>query len=476
MRWASMYSSNPRNQLTVVCIVYLIFCVISASEKLDGDEFAFISEPYEMLGGDYTVGYFKDHEYLRAIETIAKAYFLYWQYRPLFSPIVSKKHQSLFKEEEQRHGYVTPPSVEKGDANALSRYQARQIVPDPNRFYRQGAGKPLLPAILSIPQLVVIALISSGKDLLKIQFSKKRHPLFILTRLAQIISGLIVIIMIYAVVKQEFGKEVAILAAATLAFCPVTIEYFSDLHHDAIMVPFVLGASYLSIIKGRYVVAGIVYGLALASKNAAIFLVPALIVYFLLLGYKIYRENGCLAFRGYVIEKGKQLVLFGALALVTLTPFANPVSYIEEILTPITHREFDVRGADVSKFTLSRRLKLELENENVSKVAGGGVIRGVLRIRKILGFNSIFILFSILGFFLCLQSIGNPISRFSLIMLLMVLPYGLVFEYAVSYRSLMYLPFFAILCADVLNRRNLASIALLFLFVTLLYSAGLLIG
>ena len=137
----------------------------------------------------------------------------------------------------------------------------------------------MLPAILTIPQLGLTQLLSSGdRNLLVIQYSYNYHPMFILVRLAQILSGLFTILVVYWILAREYDQPKAVLGAAVMAFFPVSIKYFPNLHYDAILAPFALLALYW-FTKQQYVRAGIFFGLALASKNAAIFLAPALLGY-----------------------------------------------------------------------------------------------------------------------------------------------------------------------------------------------------
>src|SRR6185295_6392081 len=81
------------------------------SSRLDIDEFRVIKEPYEMLGGDYTLGYLASHEPARAFACAARAYAFYWKYRPLSSPIIDERDRQAFAEEERRFGYVKPAAT-----------------------------------------------------------------------------------------------------------------------------------------------------------------------------------------------------------------------------------------------------------------------------------------------------------------------------------------------------------------------------
>jgi hypothetical protein len=445
---------KPEAQIFAICITYLLFSILFATVKLDGDEFHVVKEPFELLGGDYSAAYVREGAYGQAFETAWKSYGLYWRYRPLFSPVIAEEHKVLFSDEERRFGYVKPESVTASDPDALSKYQNRLIVPEPDRFYKHGAGKPLLPAVLTIPQLVLIAWVSSGDELLVIQHTFERHALFILTRLVQIVAGLASILIVSFILRKEFGPMIAPVGAAVFAFVPITPMYFADIHADSIMIPFLIGSMYL-LFKGDVIRGGILFGLALASKNTAIFLLPAFSLFYLIEGWMIYRTS-FLELLGYLMLKARRVVLFTLIGIVALTPFANPISYVSEILTPITHREFDPRGEDVSKWTIGG----DASSESVTGV----------RLRSALTIDDMFFLYLLVGFFVAMQLNLRPISRLSLIMLLLVVPYGIIFGYAMNWRYLMFLPFFSIFCVEVLSRRNLGVLAGVLLSLTVTHA------
>lgn len=463
------FISHHGTRIILICAAYIVFAALISTERLNWDEKGQISQPYEMLGGDYTVGYLKEGDYGNALSTAIKAYFLYWQYRPMFAPIIADDHKVLFSREEKKFGYKKPERVKSGDRDAFRKYSERLVVPEPDRFYSHGAGKPLLPQILSMPQLGVIASISSGEELLRLQYTHKHHPLFILTRFIQLVAGLVTILLVYHILKMEFNEDVATLASAVLAFFPVAIEYFPDIHNDSIMLPFIVGSSYL-MIKGKWMKAGIVYGLALASKNTAIFVIPALVLFFIWKGYELYRESGFKSAASYLGKRSRELIMMFGIAVLFLLPFANPVSYFSEILTPLTHREYDPRGEDVSKFTVTGRLGISTGEDEVSGISKA--INGMAGILEIRGFNSVFIYPAILGLFACAALARKDVSRFSLVMLLMMFPVGLVFQYAImTYRSLIYMPFFAMLCAEVLTRRQLVLLTWITFFAAVIWTA-----
>jgi hypothetical protein len=63
-------------------------------------------------------------------------------------------------------------------------YESRLVVPEPDRFYRNGAGEPLLTAVIRLPGLALVRLLTAkGPDLLSYQFHWPYHPIFLVTRL-----------------------------------------------------------------------------------------------------------------------------------------------------------------------------------------------------------------------------------------------------------------------------------------------------
>lgn len=460
---------TPKRPLSLICAAYFILSAVFGSVNLDVDEFGFIKEPYELVGGDYTRRYLARHDFGRAASTALRSYYFYWKYRPLWSPIIDQADKDLFREEEARFGYTVPTPVDRvSDPDRIAKYSQRLVVPEPERFYRHGAGKPLLPALLSIPQLALVQLISTDqRNLLVLQHTYNYHPLFILTRLAQILAGFATILLVYWILAKEWDETRALLGASIMAFFPLSIRFFPNLHHDAILVPFLLLAAYF-FCRQRYVKAAVFFGLALASKNTAIFLVPALLAYAIWDAYAarkadtMTRERSPLA-RGI---RGLAVVMLGG-GLVLL-PFANPISFTREILTPLTHRQFDPRGGDVSRFSVAATLQTP---ERPGKwFANRSVVRPEVRLLNVLsGFRDTGFLFLALAA-LCLFSRHNgPLARMCLLFLMLSVPYGLVFGHHFSYRTLMFVPFFAILAVDVARKGPLLSLVALLLLIDLVY-------
>lgn len=453
-----------RYGLLVLCLLHLALSAIVASSNLDVDEFAFIREPYELLGGDYTTGYLREHNFGAALKTLVKSYHFYWKYRPLFSPVVTANDQQAFHAEEIHFGYVKPTSVAKDDPDFLTKYGRRLVVPEPDRFYSHGAGKPLLPAVLSIPQLALVKALSPGnRSLLYYQYKTNYHPIFILARLVQILSGLITIILTYRILEKEYDWTKALSGAALVALLPVSIKYFPNLHADSLLAPFCLASAYL-FYKGKYWSSGSFFGLALASKNAAVLLVLAFVAF--TIGNVLHaRRNTATPKQSYWPNREMvglaKVVILGVLVL---APFANPIAYAQEILTPVTHRERDMRGENVEQFTLEGRL---------SGTAPSGAIsapRPEIRfVQMVFRSESIDFFFLVIACLLFWSIPRDRLSTLCFTLLLCALPYGLVFGYGLNYRSLLFVPFFAILCATFTPPRYLLGLAVAFLGIDLVY-------
>ncbi|UCG52096.1 MAG: glycosyltransferase family 39 protein [Candidatus Latescibacterota bacterium] len=449
-----------RHPLLYICVFFLLLSWVFGSRLLDIDEFSFVKEPYEMLGGDYTAGYLKEGNTSDALKCAAKSYFFYWNYRPLFSPVIKEKHKTLFRKEEERFHYEKPPKTEE---KRLDDYSQRLVVPEPDRFYQHGAGKPLLPAILSIPSLALVkALTSRGPDLLHYQFTTNYHPLFIIVRLPSIIAGLLCILLIYRIVKREFSEERAWIAAGLMACFPTSLMFFSNIHHDAILAPFALAASYY-LVKKRYLIAGVFFGLALASKNTAVFVLAGAILYLAIEAIQVYRNGNRGELGVFLTRATRGLVLFAIIGIVVLSPFANPVSEIKEILTPVTGRTFDTRGEDVSDFGLAGPV---IRQEKGDKVRQERPV--VSTLKRVVGYNASLI-FLLIGLPLIIERLRSPMAKYSFCFLMFSFPYRLVFGSGLNYRFLMFVPFFVLLASMVLGRRALLVILLLLVVIDLIF-------
>jgi hypothetical protein len=228
-------------------------------------------------------------------------------------------------------------------------------------------------------------------------------------------------------------------------------------------VPFLLGASYF-IVKQRLVVGGILYGLALASKNTAIFLIPAMLLYWLWHGFECYKYNGRQNAINLLRDRSKEFVIVGAISFAILTPFANPVSYATEILTPVIDREFDPRGENVAEFSLSAA-----SDSSDSSNASATMQSAVSIVRRLLGLNNVFVFFVVLAISSLFRQRLNDMSRLAMLMLLMAFPYGLVFGYGLGYRQLMFVPYFSVLCAAIMTRKHMATLTWILLSISVFY-------
>lgn len=424
-----------RRRLVLLVVIYVIGSAAAGSMRLDQDEFSFVREPYELLGGDYTVGYARSGEYAGALATALKAYYFFWKYRPLFSPVVADEDKTIFGAEEKRFGYVNPAEADPVEKTEAS-YRKRLIVPEPDRFYTHGAGRPLLPAIVNIPPLALVALATrNGPDLLSYQYQYNYHPIFILVRLSAIFAGLATLVLVYLIAERAWGQTHATLAGALFLAYPPVLLFFPNIHHDAYMVPFLLGAVW-GVAKERYVLAGISYGLALAAKNVAILLAPAIVAFLLWKLWSGRRSRERSGTDPTVGQTAQGLLVMGALSVVTLLPFAHPVSYAQEILTPLSEREYDRRGEDVGKFMLVGRQ--------------GPDAVGLLQ--RLIPWNA-FLAFVLLGILVCGPRLRDPTVALCFFFLLMMFPHSTVFGQGLTYRSLSFVPFFCLAAVRLSNVR-----------------------
>jgi hypothetical protein len=451
-----------RYGLPAVCLLYIVMACIFASVNLDIDEFGFIRDPYELLGGDYTVGYLKQHRIGDAAATLLKSYYFYWTYRPLYSPLVSENDKTMFETQERDFGYTKPTSVPKGDQQALTKYSRRLIVPEPDRFYSHGAGKPLLSAIASIPQLVLLKIISpDDKNLLYYQYKYNYHVIFIIARLVQILAGLATIIVVYWILSREYDRTRALIGAASVGLFPIAIEYFPNLHHDSMLAPFLTLSLYF-FYKEHYKKAGLFFGLALATKNVAIFMLPVFALQILINWLDAHRVSPSFNWNAAkrILSGPLKAAVIGFLVLL---PFADPISYAREILTPITHRATDTRGEDVEASTLSGRLGSHGEHATAEERPGVRFVQLMLRLESN---DFFFIAIAVVVFYSTRQ---DRLIGLCFLFLLMSLPQGLTFGYGLNYRSLQFIPFFALLMGYLTPRRYAIALVSVLLLVDVVY-------
>ncbi|MBD3367467.1 MAG: hypothetical protein GF405_04745 [Candidatus Eisenbacteria bacterium] len=437
-------------RLMAVCAAYILCAGLFGSMNLSGDERAFVREPYQLLGGDYTRAYLSRGDIRAALGVMARAYFMYWYYRPMFSPIIEERHLDLFQEEEQEFGYEITSGATESDEATLDRYADWMVVPEPNRWYYHGAGKPLLPAVATIPPLLLVELIGRGEpSLLELQFGRNYHPIFILTRMSHFLAGLVSLLLVYDLLHRRFGEERALLGAALFALFPATIRYFPNIHHDAIMIPFLV-LTVWSLARSHYLLGGLAYGLALASKNTALLLVPSLALVLAHRLFCIWRSGGRQVLLREIGLWAKRGALFLLLAFFALLPFANPLSYAREVLTPMTQRAFDPRGEDVAAFSVEAKLEEPRDlDENRSRR------RPEVMLLTRMDFLSVGLLFILIATVLVAPRLRSDLLRLSFIVLLLTLPYQVIFERGLTYRYLLFLPFFVFVLAGLGTRRQL---------------------
>jgi len=447
-----------RNWIFVLSGIYLLLAGIFAATPLDIDEFTFLREPYEMLGGDYMLGYLRLHDYSDALKVFAKSYYFYWNYRPLNAPVISPKDRFLFSREEQQFGYTRPNAVRLNDPAAVEKYRARLVVPEPDRFYSHGAGKPLLPAILSIPQLALAKVLGITTDrFLNAQYGERADWIFVVFRLIQMLGGLACVLLVFRLLEKTLEIQKAYFGTLIYATFPLTIKYFPNIHQDSTLVPFFLLAVYYYL-GGRYAASGMAYGLALASKNLAILLLPALLLDIAAQGLCRLRQGGLAAAFAFLRPKLAGLLIMGMVAFAVFLPFANPVSYVEEILTPVISRPIDPRGENVSQWTVKAMVG------NVSALSPQ-----VIFAQKFLYFDDLGFMFFVLAACLAVQKGLSSLGRISLLVLVLYLPMSSIFGLQLTYRTLLLGPFFCCLATEVLRPRQLKLLAAASICLALIY-------
>jgi 4-amino-4-deoxy-L-arabinose transferase-like glycosyltransferase len=298
------------------------------------------------------------------------------------------------------------------------------------------------------------------RNLLYYQYRYNYHPIFIVTRLVQILSGLATILLVYWILAREYGAQQARFGAAVMALFPTAIAYFPNLHHDAMLPPFLVLAAYL-FIKQRFWVAGIFLGLALASKNTATLLLPVLAFE---ICWNVWRARADGSEPYALVRQLKGFAVTAAVGLLVLLPFANPVSYAQEILTPIMRPARDLRGENVEQFSLSARL------HGASAESARTSVRPEVRlVQLLLRFESDDLFFLVIAFFLFWSGRNDPLTRVCFAFLLMALPYGLIFGHDLNYRSLQYIPFLALLCGRFAPKGHYAAFVAILLGIDVLY-------
>jgi 4-amino-4-deoxy-L-arabinose transferase-like glycosyltransferase len=303
------------------------------------------------------------------------------------------------------------------------------------------------------------------KNLMNIQFTRNYHPVFILLHLVQILSGLATILITFWILAREYDEDYAIRGTAVIAFFPLCILYFPNLHHDSILVPFALLSVYF-FLKERFVMAGIFFGLAMASKNTAIILGFAFAALMLWQAWRERKSLVSVSERKPILRRLKGLATVGIFGLLLLLPFANPVAYVNEILTPISHREYDSRAVDnPTKYCVSTKLANMKSESSVYSV-----VRPELQLTSwLLYFDNIGFFFLFLTVILFLNRPQTPLTMMCFYMLLLMPSYSIIFGEGMCYRTLLFVPFFTILFVDAASKRHFLIFTAMLLFLDFMY-------
>jgi hypothetical protein len=141
---------------------------------------------------------------------------------------------------------------------------------------------------------------------------------------------------------------------------------------------------------------------------------------------------------------------------------------VSEILTPITHRRYDPRGEDSNALTAAEVILAP------PSTAPEHAFRSTPRIdvqltNMAFGYVNIGFPFIAMAAVLLFSRRNGPQARMCLLVLMLSVPYTLVFGDLLTYRALMFVPFFAILAADVGRKRPLQCLVVLLLLIDLVY-------
>jgi len=147
-----------------------------------------------------------------------------------------------------------------------------------------------------------------------------------------------------------------------------------------------------------------------------------------------------------------------AVAFVTLLPFANPISYVEEILTPVISRPIDPRGENISQWTVEGMIT---DQQKLSPQ--------LVFARKFLYFHDIGFMFLVLTVGLAAQRQLSSTGRLSIMILVLYLPLGSVFGLALEWRTLLLVPFFAMAAAELLRVNQLKWLVAAMAVLALVY-------
>lgn len=311
----STTTTPPLRHHRAILLPVLLFVVLSlpyAFTKLNGDETHFVTIPYLMVGGDYTLSAVKRGDYLQAAEIAATSYGLAWRY------------------------FVRPSDADEDAAAVLSKYEvtagaaerAKPFVFTPDYFVtHRKAGKPLLAFLLNIPALV--ASYALPRDLYAYQRDFIYHPAFLAPRLVVWLMGLAILVMIFRFVRERLGSEAGVRAALLFAVFPVTVVWTADIHQDVPLTFFLLPFFWL-LWRRRLVWAGVAWGLAFATKNQAVFALAPIMAegIWLAIGKNHWSERADAVWQG-----ARSLAVVVVVGTAVSAPFAHPIANWLEVFS-----------------------------------------------------------------------------------------------------------------------------------------------
>ena len=187
---------------------------------------------------------------------------------------------------------------------------------------------------------------------------------------------------------------------------------------------------------------------------------PALIIQIAMQSFLLLKDAGRKQAVTYLRSQILGLLIIAGIAFCTLIPFANPVSYAEEILTPVITRPIDTRGENVAKWTFK-----EMANPERSSVSPS-----VIFVQKLLYFHDIGFFFMILASFVIIPDLTKRSSQISMIMLILYIPFSAIFSTLLDYRTLILVPLFVIVASEVFDARRLGWLAMLTMALTFAYT------
>ncbi|GEM_PF-3677720 len=294
----------------LVVALYAGLTLPYAFTKLNGDEAHFVTIPYLMLGGDYSLSALKQGEYSKAASIAFQSYALAWRY------------------------FVRPADAHERSAQGLAQYRAtsraagreKPFVFTPDYFvtHRKG-GKPLLCMALNVPALGVTYLLP--RSLLDYQRDFIYHPAFLAPRLSVWLLGIVILLLVHRIARERAGPPAGFRAALIFAVLPITVVWTADLHLEVPLTLFLLLFFYF-LWKGKTVWAALCWGLAFGAKNQAIFALAPILAE----GLWQFLDPGTLGERVRRLANSlRVLAVVLGIGLLASAPFAHPGANLIEV-------------------------------------------------------------------------------------------------------------------------------------------------